>query len=169
MRGFVHTLSMGGMNDQQSFTVTWLHHHPDLFDCTTAQLSSQEQCQQFCELIGYQPKHKKPDKYYYDAIGVPMLHADYQGKYNANKIFLGLLLFIVRVFDCLIPFIIHSSEGTHHYYTGAGGRGCNEDQPCATKSSVCSEFIGAEVHHPRNDCSGGDLGMYTHAQWPKQC
>ncbi|KAJ7859187.1 hypothetical protein B0H14DRAFT_2163625, partial [Mycena olivaceomarginata] len=65
-----------------------------LFDCTTAQLSSQEQCQQFCELIRYQPKHKKPEKYYYDAISVPMLHADYQGKYNANKIFLGPLLFM---------------------------------------------------------------------------
>jgi hypothetical protein len=85
------------MNDQHSFTATRLRHHPDLFDCTTVQLSSQEDRRQFREQIGYQAKRKKPNEYYYDTTNVPLLHADYQGKYDRNKIFLGPLLFIVRM------------------------------------------------------------------------
>ncbi|KAJ7274787.1 hypothetical protein C8J57DRAFT_1592121, partial [Mycena rebaudengoi] len=41
--------------------------------------------------------------YYYDTINVPVLHADYQGKYDANKIFLGPLLFIVHAAITLGP------------------------------------------------------------------
>ncbi|KAJ6462975.1 hypothetical protein C8R45DRAFT_940636 [Mycena sanguinolenta] len=83
--GWVPAAFMSGMNDQRSFTVTRLRHHPDLFDSTTAQLSSQED-----------RRAKKPNEKYYDTTNVPILHADYQGKYDATKIFLHPLLFIVH-------------------------------------------------------------------------
>ncbi|KAJ6479832.1 hypothetical protein C8R45DRAFT_832584, partial [Mycena sanguinolenta] len=81
---------------QRSFTVTRLRDHPDLFDCTTAQLSSQEDRREFRELIGYQSRRKKPNENYYNTTNVPILHADYQGKYDATKIFLHPLLFMVH-------------------------------------------------------------------------
>ncbi|KAJ7125529.1 hypothetical protein C8R43DRAFT_1030425 [Mycena crocata] len=101
--GWIPAAFADGMKDQRSFTVTRLRHRPDLFGCTTEQLLSQEQRRQFRELIGYQPKRKKPDEYYYDTINVPVLHADYQGKFDTNKIFLGPLLFISHAAITLGP------------------------------------------------------------------
>ncbi|KAJ7724748.1 hypothetical protein DFH07DRAFT_783221 [Mycena maculata] len=105
-KGWIPAASHGlqftsGMNDQRSFTVMRLRHHPDLWDCTTAQLSSQQERRQFRDLIGYQVKSKKPNEYYYDTMNVPVLHADYQGKHDPRKIFLGPLLFIVHLIDFL--------------------------------------------------------------------
>jgi len=101
--GWIPATFTTGMNDQRSFTATRLRHHPDLFDSTTQQLSSQEDRREFREQIGYQPKRKKPTEHYYDTINVPLLHADYQGKYDANKIFLGPLLFIIHAAITLGP------------------------------------------------------------------
>ncbi|KAJ7743895.1 hypothetical protein B0H14DRAFT_3607172 [Mycena olivaceomarginata] len=101
--GWIPAAFTAGMNDQRSFTVTRLRHRPDLFDCTTGQLSSQEQRRQVRQRIGFRPKRKKPDEYYYDTINVDVLHADYEGKYDANKIFLGPLLFIVHAAVTLGP------------------------------------------------------------------
>ncbi|KAJ7144209.1 hypothetical protein C8R44DRAFT_535692, partial [Mycena epipterygia] len=91
------------MNDQRSFTVTRLRHHPHLFDCTAQQMLSPEGRREFREKIGYQPRRNKPTEYYYDTVNVPLLHADYEGKYNANKIFLGPLLFIIHAAITLGP------------------------------------------------------------------
>ncbi|KAJ7715085.1 hypothetical protein DFH07DRAFT_785663 [Mycena maculata] len=107
-KGWIPAASHGlqftsGMNDQRSFTVTRLRHHPDLWDCTTAQLSSQQERRQFRDLIGYRVKSKKPNEYYYDTMNVPVLHADYQGKHDPRKIFLGPLLFIVHAAITLGP------------------------------------------------------------------
>ncbi|KAJ7880658.1 hypothetical protein B0H13DRAFT_2345541 [Mycena leptocephala] len=92
-----------GMNDQRSFTATRLRHQPAFFDCTARQLLSQEDRREFREQIGYQPKRKNRTEYYYDTVNVPLLHADYEGKYDVNKIFLGPLLFIIHVAITLGP------------------------------------------------------------------
>ncbi|KAJ6565218.1 hypothetical protein DFH09DRAFT_850028, partial [Mycena vulgaris] len=46
--------------------------------------------------IGYRPRKKNPDKFYYDSTNVPILHKDYAGKYDAAKFFLNESLFIVH-------------------------------------------------------------------------
>ncbi|KAJ7136184.1 hypothetical protein C8R44DRAFT_869843 [Mycena epipterygia] len=94
--GWIPVTFTTGMNDQHSFTAMRLCHHPDLFDCTTRQLLLQENHHKFCEQIGYKQKQNKPTEQYYDTVNVPLLHADYQGKYDANKIFLGPFLFIIH-------------------------------------------------------------------------
>ncbi|KAJ7276676.1 hypothetical protein C8J57DRAFT_1504508 [Mycena rebaudengoi] len=101
--GWIPAAFISGMTNQRSFTATRLRHHPDLFDCTTTQLLSQEGRREFRKLIGYQPSCKNADKYYYDTINVPVLHADYQGKYDPSKIFLNPLLFIVHAAITLGP------------------------------------------------------------------
>ncbi|KAJ7687005.1 hypothetical protein B0H17DRAFT_1136513 [Mycena rosella] len=85
-----------GMSDQRSFTVNRLRSHPDLFDCTTKQLSSQEGRREFRKLIGYRPTKKNPDKFYYDSTNVPILHKDYAEKYDPAKFFLHENLFITH-------------------------------------------------------------------------
>ncbi|KAJ7665852.1 hypothetical protein DFH06DRAFT_984782 [Mycena polygramma] len=92
-----------GMSDQRSFTVTWLRHHPDLWDCTTAELSSPDKHRKFCKLVGLRPMRKNPNNFYYDSDNVPLLHADDQEKYDRKKMFLGPLLFIVHTAITLGP------------------------------------------------------------------
>jgi len=101
--GWIPAAFAAGMSDQRSFTVTRLRHHPHLFDRTTADLSSQENRRAFRELIGYRPKRKKPTEYYYDSTNVPILHADYQGKYDPTKMFLHPLLFVLHAAITLGP------------------------------------------------------------------
>lgn len=92
------------MSDQRSFTVHRLRSHPDLFDCTTKQLSSQEERRQFRTLIGYRPTKKNPAKFYYDSTNVPILHKDYAGKYDPTKFFLHESLFIVRLSHLILSY-----------------------------------------------------------------
>ncbi|KAF8211915.1 hypothetical protein K438DRAFT_1567586 [Mycena galopus ATCC 62051] len=84
------------MSDQRSFTVNRLCSHPDLFDCTTKQFSSQEARREFRVLIGHRPMCKDPTRFYYDSTNVPILHKDYQDKYDARKFFLHEILFITH-------------------------------------------------------------------------
>ncbi|KAJ7621707.1 hypothetical protein DFH06DRAFT_1482251 [Mycena polygramma] len=101
--GWIPATFHAGMSDQRSFTVTRLRHHPDLWDCTTAELSSPDERRKFRKLVGLRPMRKNPNKFYYDSDNVPLLHADYQEKYDRKKIFLGPLLFIVHAAITLGP------------------------------------------------------------------
>ncbi|KAJ7639764.1 hypothetical protein DFH06DRAFT_1217792 [Mycena polygramma] len=94
--GWIPATFTSAMADQRSFTRTRLRHHPDLWDCTTADLSSPEDRRQFRKLVGLQPTRKNPNNFYYSSTNVPLLHVEYQGKYDRNKIFLGPMLFIVH-------------------------------------------------------------------------
>ncbi|KAJ6496838.1 hypothetical protein DFH09DRAFT_1447898 [Mycena vulgaris] len=87
---------MHGMGDQRSFTAHRLRSHPNLFDRTTKELSSPEERRQFRELIGYRPTRGDPNKLYYDTTNVPILHKDYEGKYDLAKFFVHESLFIAH-------------------------------------------------------------------------
>ncbi|KAJ7646384.1 hypothetical protein DFH06DRAFT_1300691 [Mycena polygramma] len=65
--GWIPATFTSAMADQRSFTRTRLRHHPDLWDCTTADLSSPEDRRQFRKLVELQPTSKNPNNFYYSS------------------------------------------------------------------------------------------------------
>jgi hypothetical protein len=146
------------MSDQRSFTIHRLRTHPDLFDCTTKQLSSQEERRQFRELIGYRPTRGDPNKFYYDTTNVPILHKDYEGKYDIAKFFLHESLFIVSLTLLIYHSLNKTRKGTRRHYSWTRHCGGYEGRDSPAQGPVSNRALEFAVHYTRNGSGGRDMG-----------
>ncbi|KAJ7055310.1 hypothetical protein C8F01DRAFT_1160106 [Mycena amicta] len=96
LQGWVKIEILAGMSDQRYTWRNRLRTHPGIFDRTTIEFSSSAQREQFAESIGRKAKSNNPEEFYYDTFDVPLLHEDYDGEFDIDKIFLNKYLFIVH-------------------------------------------------------------------------
>ncbi|KAJ7200108.1 hypothetical protein GGX14DRAFT_660565 [Mycena pura] len=96
LKGFVRTEFLAGMKDQRYAYRNRLRANPALFDHTILEFSSSDEREKFSESIGRKAKKSKPDEFYYDTFNVPLLHEDYDGEFDVDKIFLNRKLFILH-------------------------------------------------------------------------
>lgn len=86
-----------GMNAQHSFTAHRLRHHPDLFDCSSKDFSTSEGRRAHRVKIGWKEDDEYPEKSHYDCVDVPLLHSEYEGKFNRSTFMLNPALFVVSL------------------------------------------------------------------------
>ncbi|KAJ7203005.1 hypothetical protein GGX14DRAFT_570269 [Mycena pura] len=101
LNGFVKTEFLAGMKDQRYAYRNGLRANPALFGRTIPEFQSSAEREKLTELVGRRLKKNKTDEYYYDTFNVPLLHEDYDGEFDVDKIFLNEKLFIVETVDKL--------------------------------------------------------------------
>ncbi|KAJ7197773.1 hypothetical protein GGX14DRAFT_374762, partial [Mycena pura] len=94
LNGFVKTEFLAGMKDQRYAYRNRLRANPALFGRTISEFQSSAEREKLAESIGRRLKKNKTDEYYYDTFNVPLLHEDYDGEFDVDKIFLNEGLFI---------------------------------------------------------------------------
>ncbi|KAK7064193.1 hypothetical protein R3P38DRAFT_3249775 [Favolaschia claudopus] len=95
--GWVQQTFHSAMKSQLSGTANRLRGLPDIFDCTTMQLSSSESREEFGSLIGLK-KNKKGEPYY-DTVDVPILYAEYDAdspELDLDRFLLAEGLFLIH-------------------------------------------------------------------------
>ncbi|KAJ7217053.1 hypothetical protein GGX14DRAFT_390888 [Mycena pura] len=94
--GWVSSQHGAGVKAERERARNRMRANPSLFGRTLKEWATPEQREAFMELIGRRPVPNKPDEYYYDTYNVPLLHEDYDGSFDIDKIFLNELLFITH-------------------------------------------------------------------------
>ncbi|KAJ7699448.1 hypothetical protein B0H14DRAFT_2649149 [Mycena olivaceomarginata] len=85
-----------------------------------------------------------PNKFYYDTTNIPILHKDYEGKYNLAKFFLHESLFITR-------------KGTCRHYSRTRHCGGYEGRGSPAQGPVSNRALEFAVHYTGNGSGGQDL------------
>lgn len=85
------------MSTQHSNTATRLQGHPDLFDCTSKEFSTSSERRTLRTKLGWKDNEQHPEKSHYDPSDVPLLHSDYQGRFDIKTFMLNPALLVVSI------------------------------------------------------------------------
>ncbi|KAJ7210819.1 hypothetical protein GGX14DRAFT_520357 [Mycena pura] len=90
--GWVRHDLVKGMNDQRSVFANRMRGNPGWFGRSVGDFAPTGR-EAWVDLVGRKPDPENRGKYYYDTFDVPLLHAEYDGALDLDKVFLNEHLF----------------------------------------------------------------------------
>ncbi|KAE9398623.1 hypothetical protein BT96DRAFT_821759 [Gymnopus androsaceus JB14] len=84
------------MNIEHSTIANRLQGHPNLFDCSSSEFSTSNGRLALHDRVGWKEDAEHSEQSHYDASNVPLLHKDYDGKFDLEKFMLIPMLLVVH-------------------------------------------------------------------------